>query len=78
MIGPALAVAGAPQRIGVQLHQALCGEADHLAQQCRVGTLLQQLAKGDLVVGHRGDLQGSSCGRQPNPNQEHRGDHRCG
>ncbi len=61
MIGPALAalaVAGAAQGVGLQLHQALRGKADHLAQQCRVGTLLQKLAKGDLVVGHRGDLQG--------------------
>ena len=50
----ALAVTGAAQGLGLQLHQPLGGKADHLAQQCRVGTLLQQLAKGDLVVGHRG------------------------
>ena len=30
----------------------------HLAQRRRIGTLLQQFAKGDHVVGHRGDLQG--------------------
>ena len=56
-VGPvlaALAVAGAAQRLGLQFHQPLCGEADHLAQQRRVRTLLQQLAKGDHVVGHRG------------------------
>ena len=81
LIGAALAtlaVAGAAQRVGLQLHQALRGKANHLAQQCRVGPLLQKLTKGDLVVGHCGVLQGQCCGQQPNPNQEHRGDHRCG
>ena len=68
LVGPALAalaVAGAAQGVGLQLHQALRGKANHLAQQCRVGTLLQKLAKGDLVVGHRGDLQGQCCVRNP-------------
>src|SRR3954447_23148849 len=51
----ALAVARAAQRIGFQLHQAFGGKADHLAQECRVGALLQKRAKGDLVVGHRDD-----------------------
>jgi uncharacterized membrane protein len=35
MVGPALAafaMASAAQRLGLQLHQVLCGEADHLAQ----------------------------------------------
>src|SRR3954471_331916 len=32
-----------------QLHQAFGGKADHLAQECRVGALLQKRAKGDLV-----------------------------
>ena len=61
LVGPvlaALAVSGAAQCVGLQLHQPLGGEADHLAQQCRVGTLLQKLAKGNLVIGHRGVLQG--------------------
>ena len=40
-------------------------KADHLAQQRRVGTLLQKRAKGDHVVGHRGGLQGQSCVRNP-------------
>src|SRR3979490_2765770 len=51
----ALAVPGAAQGFALQLHQALRGKADHLAQECRVGTLLQKRTKGDLVVGHRGD-----------------------
>src|SRR6185437_5073973 len=33
------------------------GKADHLAQECRIGALLQQFAKRDLVLGHRGALQ---------------------
>src|SRR6266850_232226 len=51
----ALAVPGAAQGFALQLHQALRGKADHLAQECRVGALLQKRTKGDLVVGHRGD-----------------------
>jgi len=43
------------QGFALQLHQALRGKADHLAQECRVGALLQKRTKGDLVVGHRGD-----------------------
>src|SRR6185312_8088578 len=34
--------------------QAFGGKANHLAQEAGVGALLQKLAKGDLVVGHRG------------------------
>src|SRR5271169_2096974 len=52
MVGPALAalaVAGAAQSVGLQLHQPLRAKTDHLAQQCRVGP---PLPKGDLVVGH--------------------------
>src|SRR3982074_1014324 len=51
----ALAVPGAAQGFALQLHQALRGKADHLAQECRVGALLQKRAKGDLVFGHRGN-----------------------
>jgi len=47
------------------LHQAVRGEADHLAQERRVGALLQQLAKRDLLIGHRGDLQVSFRVRPP-------------
>jgi hypothetical protein len=39
------------------VHYHRRGKPDHLAQQCRLGTLLQKLAKGDLVVGDRGDFQ---------------------
>jgi hypothetical protein len=52
--GAALAGGRAAHRFRLQRHQAFGGEANHLAQECRVGSLLQQLAKGDLVVGHRG------------------------
>src|SRR3954447_1714306 len=61
----ALAVARAAQRIGFQLHQAFGGKADHLAQECRVGALLQKRAKGDLVVGHRGDPRVRGASRNP-------------
>ena len=74
----AFAVPGATQRLGLQCHQSLRGKADHLAQQTGVRGLLQERLKSDLVVGHRGGLQGQSCVSQHNPTQEHRGDHRCG
>jgi hypothetical protein len=38
--------AGAGQALDLQLHQPLRGKADHLAQQIRVGALLQKRAKG--------------------------------
>jgi hypothetical protein len=50
----ALAVPGAAEGIALQRHQAFGSKADHLAQEARVRALLQKLAKGDLVVGHRG------------------------
>src|SRR6185312_2882033 len=50
----ALAVLGAAQGVAFQRHQAFGGKANHLAQEAGVGALLQKLAKGDLVVGHRG------------------------
>jgi hypothetical protein len=53
-LGTALARCRTAQRFSFQRHQAFGGEADHLAQKCRVRALLQQLAKGDLVSGHRG------------------------
>jgi hypothetical protein len=40
--------------IGLQRDQTLSRKADHLAQEAGVRTLLQKLAKGDLVIGHRG------------------------
>src|SRR3546814_15815580 len=53
-LGAALAMAGAAQALALQLHQPLGRKADHLAQECRIGALLQKRAKGDLVIGHRG------------------------
>jgi hypothetical protein len=44
----ALAVPGAAQSFALQLHQALGGEADHLAQKCRVAALLQKRTKAIL------------------------------
>jgi hypothetical protein len=41
-IGAALAVRRAGQALGFQLHQTMCGEPDHLAQQIGVRTLLQE------------------------------------
>jgi hypothetical protein len=46
------------------------------AMSCR--NPFQKLAKGDLVVGNCGDLQGQSCVSQPNPTEQHHSDHRCG
>jgi hypothetical protein len=57
---------GAGQPGNLQLHQAVRGKADHLAQQIGIGTLLQQRAKGDYLVGHRRVL-GSIEPCQPNP-----------
>ena len=49
----AFAVASPRQRLGFQLHQALGGEPDHLAQEGRIRAFRQQLAKRSLVVGPR-------------------------
>jgi hypothetical protein len=61
----ALAIAGAGQALYLEFHQAFGGEADHLAQEIGVGALLQQLAKGDAVVGHRRGLRSAVAGRNP-------------
>ncbi len=53
-IGAALAGRSTAERHGFQRDQPLGSEADHLAQECRVGSLLQHRAKGNLVIGHRG------------------------
>ena len=47
-IRAAFAMGGAGPLAHFQLHQALRGEADHLAQEGRVGALLLHLPKGDL------------------------------
>src|SRR4030088_2513801 len=41
----ALAMPGAAQSFALQLHQALGGKADHLAQEGRIGALLQKRTK---------------------------------
>ncbi len=65
-LGRTLAVAGAGQPLNLERHQALGGEADHLAQKIRVRALLKQCAKGHHVVGHRGLLwSGLSFSTQP-------------
>jgi hypothetical protein len=43
----------AGQVFDLQLHQAMRGKADHLAQQVGVGALLQQRTKAHHLVGHR-------------------------
>jgi hypothetical protein len=52
-LGALLAIAGAGLAPDLQLHQALGGKADHLAQQVGVGALFQKRAKGHHLVGHR-------------------------
>ena len=57
-IGTALAWSGIVDRLGLQLHQSLGGNADHLTQKTGVGGLLQKRGKHDLVFGHRGGSLG--------------------
>jgi len=57
---------GAAERIGFELHEAFGGKADHFAWERRVGAFLQQCAKGDLVIGHRGGPR-ESCTPQHYP-----------
>src|SRR5207248_8370977 len=61
----AFAVPGAAQRFTLQLHHALGGKANHLAQECGIGALLQKRTKGDLLVGHRGDPRVRVACRNP-------------
>jgi hypothetical protein len=64
----------APHKLGLQLHQALRCKADHLAQECRIRALLQKRAKGDLVIGYRGDPQVKvACGNSTLPKIHHGG-----
>jgi len=51
-IGAELAGGGVTDRLELQLHHALVGKPDHLAQKTGVEGLLQKLGKRDLVVGH--------------------------
>jgi hypothetical protein len=52
-VGVARAVDSAGQALDIELHQALCRKADHLAQQIGIGALLQQRAKVHHLIGHR-------------------------
>jgi len=62
----ALAMGGAGQPLDLQLHQALGGEADHLAQEIGVGALFQKGTKSHHLVGHRWIL-GSVVGSATKP-----------
>ena len=48
-----LAIAGTGQALNFELHQALGGKADHLAQKIGVRALLHERAKGHHRIGHR-------------------------
>jgi site-specific DNA recombinase len=52
-VGGASAVRRTGEALDLQLHQALRGEADHLAQEVSIGGLLQQLTQAHSLVGHR-------------------------
>jgi hypothetical protein len=73
-----LAIAGAGQALHLELHQALGGKADHLTQEIGVGALLQELAQGDAVIGHRGGPRSVVAGQQPNPTGDPAMATRCG
>ena len=51
-IGRTSTVWGAGEALDIELHQALGGEADHLAQEVGVCRLLQQATEVHGVVGH--------------------------
>ena len=60
-----------------QFHQTLGGKADHMAQEVRIGGLLQKALKVHGLSGHRWVLGfGFSCGDQTLP--KIRDDRRCG
>src|SRR5436190_22101594 len=56
-----LAVAGPGGCSHLHLHQPLGGEANHLAQQIGIRTLLYQRAQVHHVVGHRSFLESGWC-----------------
>jgi hypothetical protein len=45
---------GTGQSLDLQLHQAVCGKADHLPQKIAIGALLKHRTKRHHIVGHRG------------------------
>jgi hypothetical protein len=65
----ALAQRRAGDVLHLQLHQALRGEADHLAQQIGVGALLQESLEAHHLVGHRRVTPSCVEVRNPNRNQ---------
>ena len=65
LLESAFARPGAAERGGFELHEALGGKADHLAQERCIGALLQQRAKCDLVIGHRGGPRVRVASRNP-------------
>jgi hypothetical protein len=52
-LGRPFAMGRARAALDVQLHQALGGETDHLAQIIGVGGLFQKRLQGHSVIGHR-------------------------
>jgi hypothetical protein len=57
------------QAFDLQLHQALGGKTDHLAQEIRIRGLLQERSQVHHLVGHRWFLESGWC-QQPNPTDE--------
>ena len=53
-LGALLTIGGAGLATDLQIHQALGGEADHLAQQIRITALLYELSQVHHRFGHRG------------------------
>ena len=68
-LGVLLAVSGPGLAFDLQLHQALCGKADHLAQQIDIRGLLHERAEVHHLVGHRWFLESGWC-QQPDPTGE--------
>ena len=67
----ALAMRGAGPALDFQLHQALRGKTDHLAQQVGIRALLQQRAKAHHLIGHRWSSVRVKVW-QPNPTEDPR------
>jgi hypothetical protein len=65
-IGGALAVRGAAQAVDLDRHQSFGREGQQLADQVRIGALLDQLEKRHPLLGHR-RLQLQVQASQPEP-----------
>jgi hypothetical protein len=68
-LGALLAIGRPGLALDFQLHQALGGKADHLAQQIGIRGLLHERAQVHHVVGHRWFLE-SGCVSQPDLTDE--------